>query len=57
MIVGFNINGYFIKTLNGDIVAKASKDGNFYYFSYKKASRIEVIIFTKFLLCQDKFDT
>lgn len=46
--IEFDKNGCFVKTLDGQHIAKGLQDGNLYFINYKKVNGVEVEIFTDF---------
>lgn len=53
-MVQFNMNWYFVRILNGNMVLKSSREVNLYYLNYKKVYRIEVAVLAEFTSNQDK---
>lgn len=46
--IQFDKNGCYVKTLDGQHVAKSLRDGNLYFINYKKVNGVEVAVFVDF---------
>lgn len=52
--VQFDMNGWFVRTIEGKEVAKGTKNSNLYIIICKKINGVEVATFPKFPSNQDK---